>query len=636
MSAATNPSDPTRKRAKWDSVIRALMHAIVALFVLQVSSGLLLLTAYVPASTTAWGSVWYIQTQIPQGWLIRGLHVTATDALIVLIVVYLALWLLGSLVESAPKWHWWTALALLGFVVAFALTGYLLPYDQRAYWGTVVRTNILAHTPYVGDGLKRLLLAGDAPGTMALTRFHALHVAFLPILLVLFWKYTRSYLRKGDGMAKRRERGDQSAAMPIGAVLEHRNEGGHAALEPTPGGTDSGYSFALGRALIRMATALTLVLWVIFRHYYLGRNDLDAPADPSALDYPARPEWWALPLFQWLKFFPTPAGETFAAIIVPGALAGILILLPLVPKKMLTRGFHRWVMRGAALLMTLAAGLTAQALWIDWRPDSAYRLARGRADREADRANALAHEQGIPPQGAPALLQNDHFTRGPKLFAANCASCHRVHGHNGLGETPSESANSSDLGGFATQPWIRGLLADPMQTRYFGLMKNPEGEPAHTKMREWIAEQMEANVDPDSRAKLGRDFDAAAAYLADEAIQPGRFAGLDISSIGESETDPRRFGRRVFMQTCNECHSYQEQRTGTTIAPEMYGYGSPDWLELMIASPDHELRYRAKGRQRAQMPPFRDRLSRSDNRLLAEWLAVSQEIQHQADSSKSK
>ena len=74
------------------------------------------------------------------------------------------------------------------------------------------------------------------------------------------------------------------------------------------------------------------------------------------------------------------------------------------------------------------------------------------------------------------------------------------------------------------------------------------------------------------------------------------------------------------MNVCNECHSYDGERKGTTRAPEMLGYGSVEWIELMIAEPDHESRYRAIGRERARMPRFKDKLTERERNMVAVWL----------------
>lgn len=636
MNDFAGQPDLVQRSTGFERLAESLFHVIVVLLAIQLVSGLLLLTAYAPASTTAWGSVWHIQSEQYYGWLIRGLHVVATDALIVIAALYLAVILVRGPWQVSHRWHWWIGLGMLGFILAFALTGYLLPYDQRAYWGTIVRTNILAKTPYVGEMLKRLLLGDDAPGTMALTRMYALHVAYLPILFVLLRRFIGPRLRHYASNVTKELCGDSRPLASVATMPAPPPDSGDATMVPVVQRAGGCNPVALHRALLRLATILTLVCWVIFRHHHLGRNDLDAPADPTALDYPARPEWWALPLFQWLKYFATPAGETVAAIMVPGAMVGLLFLLALIPRKLSTPALHRWILRVAALFVTAGLVLAMQALWVDLRPGAAYHQVRARADRQAARVMALAQANGIPPEGAQALLLFDPLSRGPTLFAANCASCHRIHGQDGLGDVPAEAATSSDLGGFATGDWIRGLLTDPLQPHYFGLMKNPDGEPAHTKMLEWLAEQRESNADPSTREVFEKSLDDVADYLADEAVSPGRFAALDVTVMDENHADPRQRGRRVFMQSCNECHTYQEQRLGTFSAPEMFGYGSPEWIALMISSPDHELRYRSKGKERAQMPAFRDRLTANEIRLIAEWIfLIRDEPPTESNSSKT-
>ena len=250
------------------------------------------------------------------------------------------------------------------------------------------------------------------------------------------------------------------------------------------------------------------------------------------------------------------------------------------------------------------------------------------AARMAQRAFELAQLRGIPPEGPLALIANDPVTRGPILFAAHCASCHRFGGHDGLGNVPPEPATSSDLRGYATRSWIRGLLQDPMDDRYFGRMVNPDGDPAHTRMSMWVSEQMEENQDEKDRQRLWANFDAVAAYLEDESRRPGRLAHVtdeadgamgDDSALSELEREIVR-GRRFFLSVCNECHSYRGERTGRFRAPEMFGYGSVAWIERMMADPSDDTRYRSRGREPARMPAFEQTLSPRDRRLIAEWL----------------
>ena len=105
------------------------------------------------------------------------------------------------------------------------------------------------------------------------------------------------------------------------------------------------------------------------------------------------------------------------------------------------------------------------------KANPAYQVAVKDADRMAERVKELARSPaGIPSSGAVTLLRNDPLTQGPKLFAKNCASCHRYQGHDGTGHVPRDPQAASDLAGFGSRAWLTGLL-DPARistTNYFG------------------------------------------------------------------------------------------------------------------------------------------------------------------------
>lgn len=608
--------------------------AVVAFLLgVQLATGLLLMTAYSPSTQSAWGSVWYIQTVASSGAIIRGLHHFAADAMLLTVAV----WVLRSMVRRGyvrpGGWVWAITLVLGGLTLATSLTGELLPWDQAGYWGTRVRLNILARTPLVGDALRRLLIGGAELGQLTLTRFHALHVIVLPALLaILLWCRARLSRRI-----------DVSAAAAVPQPLR--------STDPL---------MRITRGSVACAVALAAVLAVVwYASARPGLTLLDAPADPTASDYPARPEWHTLFLYQWLKYFSGPTAEVVGAIAVPGGVALLFLAFPVVVRVLRERIGHGLVLSVTGLTLASGVVLTAAAFWADRNPSDdrvnalrakqsqgttlsaaeqavlrarEFHEQRARVSAAAARAFQLAAEQGIPPAGPLELLAGDPLTRGAVLFAASCASCHRYAGHDGLGRTPGEPATSSDLSGYGTREWIRSLLADPMADRHFGRMKKPDGEPAHTRMRKWLSEQREKASDEESRKMLSDDLDAAAAYLADESQHPGRLTSL---STGEGESDDQadtaadadealiRRGRRVFMRVCNECHAYKGERWGTFNAPEMFGYGSVPWIEAMVADPSDDARYRSKGRESAQMPAFKDRLSERDRSLIARWLHES-------------
>jgi len=579
----------------------------VFLFALELVTGFLLMTGYSPSTNHAWGSVWYIQTQVSFGWLIRGLHHFGSDALILVVLAYIVWLLVRKAYRSPGELVWWAAMALLGVALALSLTGHLLPWDQKGYWGTTVRLNILARTPLLGEGLKTLLVGGSELGTLTLTRFHALHTVGLPVLFAAFLAFGRWGARR------------------------------HAAASDTAG------AGAWTRSVAYLGVLMILMTIIGYARSISGSEWLDAPADPTTPNYPARPEWHTLFLFQWLKSFEGPTMEVLGAIVAPGFVTLVFVLFPFFDRVVSPRLAHRLAVAFTALIGFSVLGLTYAAVRADRDPAEATVLAarqkfeqglplsradekvlgarrfnrqRTEAARVAARSGELVAEHGVPPEGPAVLLRNDPMTRGPTLFATHCAACHRYHGHDGVGTVPLATPTSSDLGDYATKEWIRGLLSNPMADGYFGRMVTPEGEPAHTRMSRWITEMLDENETEQDRRTLFEQFDAVAAYLEDESLRPGRTA--DHALI--------RRGHEFFLAKCNECHSYAGERRGTTRAPEMFGYGSVPWIELMIADPAHESRYRSVGRERARMPAFLERLSESDRRLIAQWLHDSRTI----------
>lgn len=605
---------------------------ILFLFGLEAFTGLLLMTVYSPSTTTAWSSVWYVQTQMTYGWLIRGMHKFSSDAMVLVVLLYLVQHLRARTYRLEGGRAWRTGLCLLGLAMALALTGYLLPWDQKGYWGTKVRTNILGLAPVIGPSLRALLLGGSEPGNLTLTRFYTLHVIVLPGIFLLLVR------------ARRLRAGDEAVSDP--------SDSGQPSRAHRPVRDRLGPSLAWAFTLIAVLTA------TLAAHDWLGNELLHAPADPTSSNYPARPEWFNLFLFQWLKSFSGPTMEIIGAIVVPGAVVTVFFLFPYFDRLLPSRIVHRVALGLAATTFMVIAWLTYAAVRDDRNPADALVDAARQKERQgltlddaeqailrarelyrhragarnlAERAIELAAAKGIPPEGPRSLLLQDPITRGPELFASHCASCHRFNGHNALGEIPAEPAASSDLAGFAGRSWIRGLLTDPTADRYFGRMKKPDGSPAHTRMSKWIAETLAEYADAKHRRELLIDFDAVAAYLEDESLHPGRLK--EASTTGTDDPDRAAAappmtdddllilrGRSFFERVCNECHRYDGEHSGTFKAPEMLGYGSVEWIELMIAEPDHELRYRSKGRERAQMPRFKDRLSEHDRRMIAEWL----------------
>jgi ubiquinol-cytochrome c reductase cytochrome b subunit len=339
---------------------------LLALLTVQLLTGAFLTLYYAPTPDHAYDSIRFIISTAP-GRIVRGLHHYGASFLVVVVVLHIVRVVGFGSYKPPREATWLSGLLLLGIILAFSLTGYLLPWDQRAYWATVVTINI-SRLPPGGSLLGSLLQGGASVGALTLTRWYAIHVIFLPAALVsLVVLHLVLMRRHGISGPLRTRTGDPSAFYPW-----------HAA---------------------RDTTAIALVLVALAAFAWNGAPPLEAPADPSDGTYVPRPEWYFLGLFQLLKYFPG-RWEVVGAIVVPGLAAALLLLLP-----WLDRDPSREPRRRLAVLalftvgLALAIGLTA----LGWR------------DRPANSASAQAWT--LREIGGHVLSRT-----------AGCAKCHSTDG----------------------------------------------------------------------------------------------------------------------------------------------------------------------------------------------------------------
>ncbi len=152
----------------------------------QMITGILLTIYYVPTPDQAYDSVQYITTQVPAGWLIRGLHHWGASAMVLLTVLHMLRVIFYGAYKYPREVTWFSGVGLLVLVLGFGFTGYLLPWDQKAYWATTVGTRIAEVTPLVGDWILRIMRGGEELTAVTLARFFGVHVWFLPAALLVF------------------------------------------------------------------------------------------------------------------------------------------------------------------------------------------------------------------------------------------------------------------------------------------------------------------------------------------------------------------------------------------------------------------------------------------------------------------
>jgi quinol-cytochrome oxidoreductase complex cytochrome b subunit len=151
----------------------------------QIVTGILLTIYYVPTPDHAHSSVQFITTQVPAGWLIRGLHHYGASAMVVLAVLHMLRVIFLGAYKYPREITWFTGVFLLLVVIGFGFTGYLLPWDQKAFWGSTVGTRIAGVAPVIGDPILRIMRGGEELSAVTLARFYGVHVWVLPITLLI-------------------------------------------------------------------------------------------------------------------------------------------------------------------------------------------------------------------------------------------------------------------------------------------------------------------------------------------------------------------------------------------------------------------------------------------------------------------
>ncbi|WP_437590536.1 cytochrome b N-terminal domain-containing protein [Sorangium sp. So ce1000] len=539
--------------------------ALALLLLVEVVTGALLTTAYAPSATTAWASVAHINFTLRAGWLVRGLHYFGAQALVVLVAIHVARIALHGAYRAPREIGWFLSLGLLGVILGFAFTGNPLPWDQDGYWGARVETGIMGSVPVVGSFTQQLVVGGSSLGHLTLTRLYGLHVVVLPAVMALLLAGSFAQFRR------------HGFSPPYGADLTK---------------ADRLYPKQLG--LILLAAALVLV--VLFDLAAMNHGaPLEAPAD-AVSDYTARPAWYFRPLFELRKFFPGSL-ELIATVGLPGVMGLYLALLPFIDRK---QGPLRARLPALAPLFLIglgAAGLLAKSFASDAKDEG---FQRSEAQSAARTARAIAlFKQGVPPEGALAMLRNDPETRGEDLYKKECASCHRL---NDLGP-PKDKQTAPDLTGFGTKAWALEVLKDPDADHLFG----------KTAFKEMMPSAVKPPADPEA-AKVFTPMSAAdqetiAAFLEGQARgEPG--AGTP--------------GEKMVRQRCTSCHRLDGKTDDEeSAAPELRGWASIAWIEAQITNPGSGKAYPPAAMAKdleGHMPAFEEKLSANDRKILAAWV----------------
>ena len=301
-------------------------------FMVQAVTGILLAFNYAPTPGDAWNSVRYIMTELTGGALIRGLHHWGASVMIVIVVLHMIQVFVWGAYKKPREATWMVGCVLLLITLAYGLTGYLLPWDNRAYWGTVVTTQIAALPPVVGPYVSRLMGVGaeGGVGVVTFSRFYALHVLLLPPLTLIL------------------------VGVHIYLVRKH-------GVAPAPDDTAPKKKF-FPEQVFKDTVTIFVVFCVLFALAVTARAPLGRLADPTDTSFIPRPEWYFLFLFQLLKVFEGPL-EIVGAVVLPNLAILALFLVPFIDRGKMLRVTQRPIALSVVLLAALGwAGLTGAAV----------------------------------------------------------------------------------------------------------------------------------------------------------------------------------------------------------------------------------------------------------------------------------
>jgi ubiquinol-cytochrome c reductase cytochrome b subunit len=358
--------EPIPGGASWIYVFGS---ATLFLFVLQAITGMFLAVYYAPTPDHAYDSIQFIEKEVTFGAYVRGLHHWGASAMVVAIGLHMLQTFLYGAYKPPREVMWMAGVVLFLITLGFAFTGYLLPWDQNAYWATQVGINMVGTIPLVGDFLVRILRGGESLGALTLSRFFAVHVLFLPTILVIGIMLHLFLLRR---------------VGPAGPWHDERAALGSETFYPRQVYMDAVVIFGVFVVLVGLA-------WTV-------PFPLADKANPSDTSFVPVPEWYFLFYYQLLKYVHGPL-EPLATWILPAVFFLGIFFWPFIDRNPARHPTKR--------PMALASGVVFLGVVF-----------------------ALL---GVSLRDLYAVPRVDPgVAHGKALYAQyGCAGCHRIHGEGG-------------------------------------------------------------------------------------------------------------------------------------------------------------------------------------------------------------
>jgi ubiquinol-cytochrome c reductase cytochrome b subunit len=429
--------EPIPGGASWAYIFGS---GLLFLFVSQVITGVFLALYYVPSADHAHTVVSYIVKEVTSGSFIRSIHAYGSSGIIILLLLHIGQTILYGSYKGRRELLWLSGCILMALMLGMAFTGYLLPWDEKAYFATAVGTNLVAEVPFIGPILQKLIRGGDQMGTLTLSRFFVLHVFILPAMLIGFIAAHVFFFRKAG------------AAGPI------KEDPVHPKLPAVPFYPRQVFMDAV------FAVVLIGILAVIAKTIPMSLGPAANPADTHFLP---RPEWYYRPAFQWLKYL-SGHWSLVGGIFLPALLALVFAGAPFLDRRLERRPWRRPISVGAFFLFLIAyTSLGIASYRDDYRdPGMAAQMHQQDADAKAFMQAPFVPEPAAGSVSAALASADPKVLKGQALFQAQ--SCNSCHGEGGIGT--AAAGPLTNIGKKFTDPQLIALLQAPNTTMTNGGM----------------------------------------------------------------------------------------------------------------------------------------------------------------------
>jgi quinol-cytochrome oxidoreductase complex cytochrome b subunit len=319
------------------------------LFLILIATGVLLMFYYVPSTEKAYDLMKDLQFVVSAGLVVRNMHRWAAHLMVLFVLLHLCRVFYTGAYKGPREFNWVLGVGLFLLTLGLSFTGYLLPWDQLAFWAITVGTNIAGYAPVIGPKLQFLMLGGHTVGQEALTRFYALHVIVLPAVAGLMVAVHLWRVRKDGGLSRPDEGGDVVHQVDLSQVPTNKTYGlMELARGTTPqvGRNPEDEVFAWPHLVFRELLLFLLVTSVVLFLAIFWDAPLEEIANAVHPPNPAKAPWYFLGLQELVSY-----SAFWGGVVVPALLVTALVLLPYLDRH--RRGVGRWFARERVVANTI-------------------------------------------------------------------------------------------------------------------------------------------------------------------------------------------------------------------------------------------------------------------------------------------